>query len=101
MSRETLCSAAQLIAPFLSSPYYVRTEKNAFKNDLRKIMLTVFKHNEVGIKFFKGSMKYEIDETSPVDDLAKQYDYEILSGFNKRKLECEASEREQTRDKKL
>ena len=70
-------------------------ELMAFKADMRKIMLTVFKHNEGGIKFFKGCMKYEIDETSPVDDLAKQYDYEILSRFNKRKLEREAREREE------
>ena len=40
-----------------------------FKADMRKIMLTVFKHNKDGEKFFRNLMKFETDETSPVDDV--------------------------------
>merc|ERR1712012_1260470 len=67
-------------------------EMLAFKADMRKIMLTVFKHNPEADKFFKNTMKYEIDETCPIDDVVEQYDYEILSKFNKRKLAREAAE---------
>lgn len=63
----------------------------AFKADMRKIMLTVFKHNEPATKFFRECMKFELDETSPLDDLSEQFDYEILSKFNKRKLAREAA----------
>merc|ERR1712178_219423 len=52
------------------------------KSDLLKIMLTVFKHNEVASKFFKEVLKYEIDETCPYDTVYEQFDYEILSRFN-------------------
>jgi len=67
-------------------------EMLAFKADMRKIMLTVFKHNPEAENFFKKTMKYEIDETCPIDDVVEQYDYEILSKFNKRKLAREASQ---------
>ena len=43
-----------------------------FKADMRKIMLTVFKHNKDGEKFFRNLMKFETDETSPVDDVYEQ-----------------------------
>merc|ERR1711936_872447 len=52
------------------------------KADLLKIMLTVFKHNDVASKFFKEVLKYEIDETCPYDTVYEQFDYEILSRFN-------------------
>ena len=52
------------------------------KCDLLKIMLTVFKHNDVASKFFKEVLKYEIDETCPYDTVYEQFDYEILSRFN-------------------
>merc|ERR1719190_145448 len=52
------------------------------KNDLLKIMLTVFKHNDVASKFFKEVLKFEIDETCPYDTVYEQFDYEILSRFN-------------------
>jgi len=64
----------------------------AFKADMRKIMLTCFKHNPAAQKFFKGSLKYEIDETCPEDDVYEQNDYEIISKFNKRKLAKEKTE---------
>ena len=62
----------------------------SFKADMRKIMCTVFKHNPTAQKFFKDVMKFEIDETNPNDDVYEQYDYQILSKFNKRKLVREA-----------
>ena len=52
------------------------------KSDLLKIMLTVFKHNDVASSFFKDVLKYEIDETCPYDTVYEQFDYEILSRFN-------------------
>ena len=64
----------------------------AVRADMRKIMVTVFKHNPAAQKFFKEKMKYDLDETCPVDDVYEQYDYQILSKFNKRKLAREASE---------
>jgi len=75
-------------------------EMLAFKADMRKIMLTVLKHNESATKFFKSQLKFEIDETNPAEDVQwnekysdiEQVDYEILSKFNKRKLMREATE---------
>ena len=40
-------------------------------------MLTCFKHNPAAQKFFKGALKYEIDETCPGDDVYEQHDYEV------------------------
>jgi hypothetical protein len=40
----------------------------SFKNDMRKIMLTVFKFNFDAQRFFKQIMKFETDETSPEED---------------------------------
>ena len=75
-------------------------EMLAFKADMRKIMLTVLKHNELAVKFFKSVVKFEFDETNPEDDLqwnekhtdVEQKDYEILSKYNKRKLARESIE---------
>ena len=71
-------------------------EMLAFKADMRKIMLTVLKHNESATKFFKSQLKFEIDETNVQRNKKnsdnKQVDYEILSKFNKRKLMREATE---------
>ena len=52
------------------------------KNDLLKIMLTVFKHNDIASSFFKDVLKYEIDETCPYDTVYEQFDYEILSRYH-------------------
>lgn len=59
---------------------------------MRKIMLTVFKHNDSARKFFMDALKFEIDETCPIDDVYEQFDYQIISKFNKRKLAREAKE---------
>jgi len=63
----------------------------AWRADMRKIMLTVLKHNTEAVEFFKKSLGFEIDETCPIDDVYEQFDYEILSKFNKKKLAREAS----------
>jgi len=62
------------------------------KADMRKIMLTCFKHNPLAHKFFKGNLKYERDETNLEDDVYEQADYEILSKFNKKKIAREEAE---------
>ena len=67
-------------------------EMLAFKADMRKIMLTILKNNTSSQSFFKKHMKFEIDETCPIDDVYEQFDYEILSKFNKRKIAREAAE---------
>ena len=64
----------------------------AFRNDMRKIMLTVFKHNDPSRKFFMDALRFEIDETNPNDDVYEQFDYYIISKFNKKKLAAEAKE---------
>merc|ERR1712018_121207 len=64
----------------------------AHKADMRKIMLTCFKHNPLAHKFFKGNLKYERDETNLEDDVYEQADYEILSKFNKKKIAREEAE---------
>ena len=74
-------------------------EMLAFKADMRKIMLTVLKHNPSAKTFFKECMKFEIDETCPIDDVYEQFDYEILSKFNKRKLALEASQQSESQIK--
>lgn len=65
----------------------------AFKADMRKVMLTCFKHNPAAQKFFKDVLKYELDETCPTDDVYEQFDYDILSKMNKKKLAKEAKEK--------
>jgi len=52
----------------------------SFKSDMRKIMLTVFKHNKEAEKFFRAVMKFETDETSPVDDVYEQVGLKTGSG---------------------
>jgi len=56
----------------------------AFKANLTKVVLTVFLHNPNSIKFFK-SLGYKVDESSPVQTLVEEFDYEILSKNNPRK----------------
>ena len=52
------------------------------------IMLTCLKscEDESTQKFFKDALKYGKDETCPKDTVYHNYDYEILSKPNKRKL---------------
>lgn len=54
----------------------------AFKNNMRKVVLTILKNNPCSV-FFKV-MNYELDESSPQDDEEETYPFEILSKVNKR-----------------
>jgi len=64
-------------------------ELMAFKTNMAKVMLTVFKDNGAANSFFKEKLKYTVDETSPEEDLEESlyddYAYEILSKIMKRK----------------
>jgi GNAT superfamily N-acetyltransferase len=55
----------------------------AFSADMKKVILTVLKHNPEAKAFFTAR-KYTIDETSPEDNMHEQYSYEILSKVNKK-----------------
>ncbi|PSN54922.1 N-alpha-acetyltransferase 40 [Blattella germanica] len=56
-----------------------------FTANMKKVILTVLKHNPQAKSFFT-SLKYTIDETSPEDNMHEQYPYEILSKRNKKLL---------------
>jgi len=51
--------------------------------DVKKVVLTVFKANQIAMEFYLKKMKYEIDESSPSqfyrDEGEDEVDYEILS----------------------
>jgi predicted acetyltransferase len=49
------------------------------KLKLEKVILTCYKHNTVGQRFFREKMHYEIDETDPNEDMITDPDYVILS----------------------
>jgi len=70
----------------------------SFKTDMRKIMLTCLRNDEPTQKFFKDTLKYGKDETCPKDTVYQQYDYEILSKPNRRKLAREEREKMQAED---
>ncbi|GLV40237.1 N(alpha)-acetyltransferase 40 [Carabus blaptoides fortunei] len=57
-------------------------ELMAFTNNMKKVVLTVLKHNKAS-DFFKA-INYKLDETSPLDDIDNEYPYEILSKINKK-----------------
>ncbi|PIK39919.1 putative N-alpha-acetyltransferase 40 [Apostichopus japonicus] len=68
-------------------------EMLAYQTQMKKVMLTVFKHNKEANSFFVNQLKYEIDETSPsiYDPMnPEDYDYEILSKPIKKKKTMEA-----------
>jgi len=68
------------------------------KADMLKIMATIFKNDKPETAFFKDALKYEIDETCPLDDVYETFQYEIISRFNlKKKREMEASENSENR----
>jgi ribosomal protein S18 acetylase RimI-like enzyme len=54
-----------------------------FSANMKKVVLTVLKHNPEAKSFFTA-LKYTIDETSPEDNVLEQYSYEILSKLNKK-----------------
>jgi len=51
------------------------------KSKMKKVVLTVFKHNTNAVHFFTQKMKYTVDDTSPqyMDEDTENYDYEIYS----------------------
>ena len=63
------------------------------KADMLKIMCTIFKKDKSNKGLFKECLKFEMDETSPYDDVEYQFEYEIVSRFNlKKKREREDQE---------
>ena len=56
-----------------------------FSANMKKVILTVLKHNPEAKAFFTA-LKYMTDETSPEDNVLEQYPYEILSKMNKKLL---------------
>jgi len=54
-----------------------------FSAHMKKVVLTVLKHNPEAKAFFTA-LKYTTDETSPEDNVLEQYSYEILSKMNKK-----------------
>jgi len=67
-------------------------EMLCLKADMLKLMATIFKKESRQAKFFKDALKFEMDETSFVDTVHEQFEYEILCRFNqikKSKLETE------------
>jgi len=67
------------------------------KADMLKLMCTIFKKDKPESEFFKNALKFELDETSFVDTVHEQFEYEILCRFNqikKRKMEEDKSNEE-------
>lgn len=56
----------------------------AWKNNMRKVILTVLKNNSFST-FFKA-INYQLDESSPIDDEDEVYTYQILSKINRKLL---------------
>lgn len=55
-------------------------ELMAYKTEMVKVMLTTFKQNDAGSKFFKEALKYEVDESSPGEFVyEEECHYMILS----------------------
>ena len=48
------------------------------KADMLKLMATIFKKDLPQVEFFKKTLKFELDETSFVDTVNEQFEYEIL-----------------------
>merc|ERR1712066_539740 len=72
-------------------------EMLAIKADMLKIMVTIFKKDLPEVEFFKKALKFERDETSFVDTVHEQFEYEILSRFNlikKKKIDEEEGSKE-------
>lgn len=67
------------------------------KADMLKLMCTIFKKDKPEVEFFKKALKFEQDETSFVDTVHEQFEYEILSRFNllkKKRMEDEEANQE-------
>merc|ERR1712059_96009 len=62
--------------------YELQLEKLTIKADMLKLMVTIFKKDKPEVEFFKKALKFEQDETSFVDTIHEQFEYEILSRYN-------------------
>ena len=51
------------------------------KADMLKLMATIFKKDVPQAEFFKKALKFEMDETSFVDTVNEQFEYEILCRY--------------------
>ena len=51
------------------------------KADMLKLMATIFKKDLPQVEFFKKTLKFELDETSFVDTVNEQFEYEILCRY--------------------
>ncbi|GFR60799.1 N-alpha-acetyltransferase 40 [Elysia marginata] len=71
-------------------------ELMANKYEMKNVMLTVFKQNNVANEFFKKKLKYTVDDISPEQGIYDEEDvsYEILSKYTKIGREWLACERE-------
>merc|ERR1712060_967312 len=76
--------------------YEIQVEKGFRRKGLGRFMLkvlaTIFKKDVPQAEFFKKALKFEMDETSFVDTVNEQFEYEILCRFNqikKKKMEEE------------
>merc|ERR1712106_1195084 len=67
------------------------------KADMLKLMCTIFKKDKPEAEFFKKALKFQMDETSFVDTVHEQFEYEIICRYNqikKRRIEEEEAEEE-------
>lgn len=69
-------------------------EMLCLKADMLKLMATIFKKDKSQSGFFKKTLKFDVDETSFVDTVHEQFEYEILSRFNQIKKKRMADEEE-------
>ncbi|XP_053400713.1 N-alpha-acetyltransferase 40-like [Mercenaria mercenaria] len=84
------CYEIQLTEPFrrkgLGKFLMQILELLAYKTEMGKVMLTVFKSNDSAVTFFMEALKYEIDDISPEDGMyEEEARYWILSKAIKRK----------------
>lgn len=76
----------------------------AYKTDMKKVILTIFKNNPVGEDFFMKKLKYSVDETSPEDPLFDEgYSYMILSKImpEKKKVPSSNNNKEEMNNSKI
>eukprot|EP00092_Neocalanus_flemingeri_P018538 GFUD01020074.1.p1 GENE.GFUD01020074.1~~GFUD01020074.1.p1 ORF type:complete len:263 (+),score=75.53 GFUD01020074.1:139-927(+) len=67
------------------------------KSDMLKLMCTIFKKDKPEVEFFKKALKFEQDETSFVDTVHEQFEYEIICRHNlikKKRMEDEEANEE-------
>lgn len=56
------------------------------KANMLKLMATIFKNDKPETAFFHDCLKFNTDETSPMDDVYETFQYEIVSRFNQKRL---------------